>query len=299
MFLLDDEKILELELLIYRNNNNISINIDELLKELELYNENELGAIEDLNSFIDEDEENVYLSDIDIKIEQLKEDLKNLKIIFNNKLPFYVENDILQYDNSNRPNKTYLFCLYLAKNGAGQDKDKNITSDDFGKYFEHIIQIAFQESRSDYKIERLENIHKDLENICKKLGIKFHNLDRCNKDAQDAGVDLIAYRKTYKNALRGHILLIQCAAGKNYLEKDKDCNIDIWRGFIGDLYTHSKMFAIPHIYLSRETHELGGRKLGEAGEIFDRICLFQFINEKELKEKYKSTYDIIQKYEWI
>ena len=299
MFLLDDEKILELELLIYRNNNNISMTMNELLKELEFYSDNELEAIEDLGSFLNEDEENIYLSDIDIKIEQLKEDLEELNNIFNNELPFYVKDNILQYNNSNKPNKTYLFCLYLAQNGAGQDKDKNITSDDFGKYFENIVHVVLEKSRPDYKIERLENIHRDLGNICKKLEIKFHGLDRCNKDAQDGGVDLIAYRKTHENALRGHILLIQCAAGKNYLKKDKDCNIDIWRCFIGDLYTHSKMLAIPHIYLSRETHELGGAKLSGAGEIFDRICLFRFIDEKELEKKYKSTYDIIQKYEWI
>ena len=298
MFLLDDEKVLELELLIYKNSDKF-YNINDLIRELGLYSENELDAMEDLDSFINEDEENIYLSDISLKKEQLKEDLKELNSIFNNKFPLYIEGDILQYNNSNKPNKTYLFCLYLAQNGAGQDKDKNITSDDFGKYFEHIVHIVLQKSRPDYKIERLENIHRDLENICKKLRIKFHGLDRCNKNAQDEGVDLIAYRKTHKNALRGHILLIQCAAGKNYLKKDKDCNIDIWGCFLGDLYTHSKMLAIPHIYLSRETHELGGTKLSEAGEIPDRICLFQFIDEKELEKKYKSTYDIIQKYEWI
>ena len=297
--ILNDEKILELELLIYRSKNNLFKTIDDLIIDLDIYSTSEFEANEDLNSFNEEDEENVFLSDIELKKTQLKEELCNLICIFDYKLPFNFKDDILEYNAKDIPNKSYLFCLYLAKNGAGPDKEKNITSDDFGKYFEHITEIALKKNRPDYSIKRLENVRNELEKICYELGICFHSIDRLNKNAQDAGVDLIAYRKTHKNALRGHIILVQCAAGKNYQKKDKDINIDHWKGYMGDLYTHSKMISIPNIYLTRERHELGGSTLGDAGEIFDRICLLQFIDETKLKEQYKETYDIIQKYEWI
>ncbi|OEJ15909.1 hypothetical protein BFL38_10655 [Brachyspira hampsonii] len=297
--ILNDEKILELELLIYRSKNNLFKTIDDLIIDLDIYSTSEFEANEDLNSFNEEDEENVFLSDIELKKTQLKEELYNLIQVFDYKLPFNFKDDILEYNVKNIPNKSYLFCLYLAKNGAGIDKEKNIISDDFGKYFEHITEIALKKSRPDYNIKRIENVRNELEKICYELGICFHSIDRLNKNAQDAGVDLIAYRKTHKNALRGHIILVQCAAGKNYQKKDKDINIDHWKGYMGDLYTHSKMISIPNIYLTRERHELGGSTLGDAGEIFDRICLLQFIDETKLKEQYKETYDIIQKYEWI
>ena len=63
MFLLDDEKVLELELLIYKNSDKF-YNVNDLIIEVGLYSENELDAMEDLESFINEDEENIYLSDI-------------------------------------------------------------------------------------------------------------------------------------------------------------------------------------------------------------------------------------------
>ena len=300
-YILNDEKILELELLIYKSSSNLQKTIDELIIDLDIniFSEAEAEANEDLYSINEEDIENSCLSDIQIHKDKLKEELCNLICIFDYKLPFNFKDDILEYNAKDIPNKSYLFCLYLAKNGAGPDKEKNITSDDFGKYFEHITEIALKKNRPDYSIKRLENVRNELEKICYELGICFHSIDRLNKNAQDAGVDLIAYRKTHKNALRGHIILVQCAAGKNYQKKDKDINIDHWKGYMGDLYTHSKMISIPNIYLTRERHELGGSTLGDAGEIFDRICLLQFIDETKLKEQYKETYDIIQKYEWI
>ncbi|WP_300368286.1 hypothetical protein [Brachyspira sp.] len=297
--ILNDEKILELELLIYRSKNNLFKTIDDLIIDLDIYSTSEFEANEDLNSFNEEDEENIFLSDIELKKDQLKKELDNLIKVFDYKLPFNFKDDILEYNVKDIPNKSYLFSLYLAKNGAGPDKEKNITSDDFGKYFEHITEVALKKSRPDYSIKRIENVRNELEKICNELGIHFNGLNRLDENAQDAGVDLIAYRKTHKNALRGHIILVQCAAGKNYKKKDKDINIDHWKEYIGSLYTHSKMISIPHLYFIRENHQLGGTKLGDAGEIFDRICLLQFIDETKLKEQYKETYDIIQKYEWI
>lgn len=65
--ILNDEKILELELLIYRSKNNLFKTIDDLIIDLDIYSTSEFEANEDLNSFNEEDEENVFLSDIELK----------------------------------------------------------------------------------------------------------------------------------------------------------------------------------------------------------------------------------------
>lgn len=293
MQLLDDEKITELEFYVLKHKN---ISIDEII--------NELGLRKETLSFDTEmiDAEDV-INEVDLELtkKQLRSDIKEVMDLFGTEIFITFNEELLSFDFSSLNNKKiYLFCLFLAKNGArGVIKEEKYTSDKLGELFEHIVHIALEESRIDYTVRRLTNIHKELKEICEECGIQFHGLQRCNKDAEDGGVDLIAYRKTHDKSKRGHIILIQCAAGKNYKRKDKDCNLDHWQSYIGDLYTHTKMLAIPHIYLSRETHELGGQKLGDAGEIFDRICLWQFINDDKLKEKYPDSYKTITDNDWL
>jgi hypothetical protein len=296
MKILDDKKILTLEwALAFYNQNDPEYELSAK-DVLELFDTNYSDDIE---------LEDQVEAERDLQKSNLYDDLIELQKLFGNEPPFTFDTDNKVISKFRYSNKIlYQFCLFLAKKGAGQIiiDDQKFTSDKLGKIFEHIVLTALKKARPEYEIERFESIHTELEPICKKFNIVFHSgtfKDRCNKNAQDGGVDIIAYRPTHNHAKRGHIILIQCAAGKNYTKKDDDISLDDWKIYMGDYYTHTKILAIPYTYFTSDGHQLGGTKLGHAGEIIDRIFLWQYLEDNVFQNEYNDMYTEIKNIQWI
>ncbi len=188
-------------------------------------------------------------------------------------------------------NEAYLFCVKAAYEGARATED--LSSDEIGTIFEHIVLESFPVFNEGFKCYRNENIHRDLPTICEKLEIKsYHSEYKVASDEQDGGVDIIAYKKTHPSSSRGLIYLIQCAAGKNFKQKCNDISDVLWKSIFPIGY--SKYLATTHFWIDKNLSEYRKGAIIEAGQIWDRR--YSFIDCNIFRTKYPIIYSKLLAY---
>jgi hypothetical protein len=99
---------------------------------------------------------------------------------------------------------------------------------------------------------------------------------------KDRGLDILAWRHFHDLRKSNFLLLVQCAAGKNWKSKLLELNLDSWKKYIQFSAAPSKGFAAP-IVLSRD--EDLDEASTDAGIFFDRPRLYRYIDADDLQQE--------------
>lgn len=223
--------------------------IEYLLERFNIINEYELDDVS-------------FEAEISIYKNKLLNDIQRLNDIYGREV-IKIEEDFLLF---NTNDLGLIFCIKTAYEGASPKAD--FTADDIGKMFEYLVLESLPKWKSMYGYKRHEKFHRDLPVICQELDIpNGYHKDIAELTVEDCGVDIIGFCKTRKHLRTGHIYLIQCASGKNFLNKSRDISPDPWMSVFPIGY--SKMLAITH-YKYENLSSFSKGSIREAGEIFDR-----------------------------
>jgi len=115
------------------------------------------------------------------------------------------------------------------------------------------------------------NFKKIIASVCEQLGEPKGRCDLIKKNSKDEGADIIAWLPFVDDRPSQIILLVQCAAGKDFDEKISEPSIKLWRNFIDWQVPAQPAFAFPFMC----ANSLKWKRLSGTNEsiLFDRLRL--------------------------
>lgn len=218
-------------------------------------------------------EDNGYTEDVDYNGDELfdsiLQELERRKSLYGNNPPFTITNSIIstQIDWNDYPE--YLLCLIFSYWGASNAQ--NGTS-----LFEQVSNIALKNYLGGEAVTlgfpNAGNLYGHLDNLAKLI-----NEDRASKNppvhAKDRGVDVIGWNSCGDNRKGQIIVLMQCAAGRNWNLK-KQILLDVWSQYINwNYYTTIPSLAITEIVDSKKW----SNAIENYGVVFDRARLYNYM----------------------
>jgi hypothetical protein len=169
----------------------------------------------------------------------------------------------------------YLACLLLSLYGVPTPQ-LGIT-----KIFERVTCLATKRYLSGEALVigwplRKGNGNTSLQDGVRRLaeGIGEKFAEQPRSSYKDRGVDVVAW-KAFDDARSGQVvLLLQCAAGKNWREK-KPVPCDAWNHYIHWACNPQRGFAVPCVVKRHEWHDISR----DNGIILDRIRLYNLLKD--------------------
>lgn len=173
-------------------------------------------------------------------------------------------------------NPSYMACLIFSVTG-------NIEGSGYaGQLFEEVSNIAVKRYINGESITcgfPMKLKAKELSRLVKEDFVKDYP-----KFRQDRNLDVMVWRPFGDNRPSQLIILVQCAAGKNWRDKTKELNIKAWQSYINFLSPPLKSFTLPDIISDAERFEDYSH---DSGIIFDRSRIYRCINGIDLEEPLK------------
>ena len=192
----------------------------------------------------------------------------------------------------------YAFCLLLsyAKSNTKWEQQSCKDYQVQGELFEYVTKAALEKLLTIWNVDRIgwsqdhpETMRTQIISICERLLEKI-GTEQPTVNDKDGGVDIMCYRTFADQRGNYPIFFVQCATGKNWIDKRTINTLNLWRNWInfkaGNLL--SRGFAVP-FSLCDETFRQTQMRVD--GLILDRIRLFAHKSPesewlpRELREK--------------
>lgn len=216
-------------------------------------------------------EDNGYEDDVDYQgdeiFDSIIQELEKRKSLYGNTPPYTIANSIISPLINWSDYPEYLLCLIFSYNGAA--KANGGTS-----LFEQVSNVALKSYLNGEAITvgfpNAGNLPAQLDSIATIL-----NEDRGDKNppihSKDRGVDVIGWN-SFGDIRRGQvIILMQCAAGRNWNLK-KQIILDVWSQYINwNFYTTIPSMAITEILPIKKWSDA----VETYGIVFDRARLYR------------------------
>ena len=216
-------------------------------------------------------EHNGYDKDTDYEgdalFDSILQELEKRQLLYGNNPPYDVSKGIIIPLINWTDFPEYLLCLIFSYWGAANSHAGT-------KLFEHISDIALKNYLNGETIilgfPNIENLPSQLDNLATLL-IEERGAKNPPVHAKDRGIDVIGW-KSFSDGRKGQIIvLMQCAAGRNWNLK-KQILIDVWSQYINwNFYTTIPSMSITEI--------LPIKKWSDATEtygiIFDRARIYK------------------------
>ena len=187
----------------------------------------------------------------------------------------------------------YSFCLLLSYSKSNQEWEQKFCKDyqAQGALFEHISAAALKSIMKNWKVRptgwsyaNSTNIQKQIKGIATDIGEQIGSESPRAID-KDGGVDILCYRQFPDERGNYPVFFVQCATGRNWVDKRGEDALRLWRNWIHFRTPNllSRGLAVPFA-LGDETF----RQTQVCGDclILDRIRLFSHgATESEWLEK--------------
>ena len=151
------------------------------------------------------------------------------------------------------------FCVLLS---MPQCYDDWLTSGygERGRLFESMTKASIENQFSDWKVYHAGwsasnpvKLSEVVDEVANLLGEEKGNIEPWeNPDGNDAGLDLLCYRPFPDNRVGVPVYLMQCASGKNWINKLHEPHLKTWTEMVGFAATPRKAFAIPFALCDNE-----------------------------------------------
>jgi hypothetical protein len=194
---------------------------------------------------------------------------------------FRVQGGLLICDGDWTDDPAHAFCLLLSLAEAYPQWANSFGSDytEQGELFEILtvesIEALFPKwtvvktGWSKAQAVKLEEVITDLVNrLCEVRGAEIARWIRT--DANEAGVDLVAYRDLGDDVAGFPVMMFQCASGRNWTEKVGHPNFNLWRSAVSFAALPLKAFAMP---FAIDPHDLRSEVIKVGGPFFERSRL--------------------------
>lgn len=216
-------------------------------------------------------EDNGYEEDVDYRgdeiFDSIIQELEKRKYLYGNTPPYTITNSIISPLINWNDYPEYLLCLIFSYMGAANANDGT-------SLFEQVSNVALKSYLNGEAITvgfpNAGNLPAQLDSIGTAL-----NEDRSDKNppahAKDRGVDVIGWSSFGDNRKGQIIILMQCAAGRNWNLK-KQIMVDVWSQYINwNFYTTIPSIAITEILPTKKWSDA----VETYGIIFDRARIYR------------------------
>lgn len=178
-------------------------------------------------------------------------------------------------------NPAYSFCILLSMPQCYTGWKTSLRYGDYneqGRLFELLTKVSMENQFSDWEVHQtgwsrtnVSRLTEIVDEVASQLGeIKGDIEPWANPDGKDEGLDLVCYRPFTDNRGGFPIYLIQCASGKNWIDKIFEPNFRVWTKMILFAGKPGKAFVIPFALPDKEFKNRCNRF---GGLLFDRYRL--------------------------
>jgi len=195
--------------------------------------------------------------------------------------PFTVDRLVVERVEGQIARHAYLACLLISLFGV-TNKPKGAP-----KLFERLCSFAVKAYLSGEAIVfgwpvepgGSSSIRDRVIEVATRLNEKY--VESPAKKYKDRGVDVVAWSPFAEQRPSQVVVLLQCAAGRDWRAKATDLPLDAWGQYIHWSCNPMKAFAVPCIIPERDWHEVSK----EGGVLFDRIRVTNLTSELEKEDK--------------
>lgn len=183
-------------------------------------------------------------------------------------------------------NPAHSFCIILSMPQCYRDWSTSLSNNDYteqGRLFELLTKASVENQFTGWKIHQIGwsssntvQLSKAVDEIATMLGEKKGDIEPWeNPRGKEAGLDLLCYRPFPDNRVGVPVYLMQCASGKNWIDKLHEPDLNIWSKIVLFAATPRKAFAIPFALLDKEFKKRCNRV---DGMLLDRYRLLAAAN---------------------
>lgn len=256
-----------------------------------------------LSSLSDEEESSVVSGDVEDKVAEVFSEIEKRTNAAKKNYPFKVDDDKLVKKSNHTDCLPYIFCLLISYFGV--EKDEYVSewkTHNIAKKFEHLsanaIKNLLYNDRCGLEVRvfgfpRKYNTPQDtrfvvsLKKLCDECGEMKPNPSTSAQRMQDAGLDIIAWKK-FPDNLAGNIFFWgQCASGNNW--RDKLRGVESFGYFVANPTQYIRGTFIPHtVEITSEDPDCWNVITYDAGMIIDRcrIAYLSELNNTKMKSEF-------------
>ena len=212
--------------------------------------------------------------------------------------PFSISSSRIERVRSWRQVAAHTFCLLLSLAEWYRDWAHQFGSDytEQGELFEELMKESLTKQFNDWQIKltgwsrtRTQRLRQIVDEVASSLGETTGNILRWTREnANDAELDLLAYRPFTDGRVGIPVYLMQCASGRNWRDKLHTPRLETWKRIVEFTAEPKKAFATPFALLDDEFIQSCSLV---NGMLMDRYRILAASNHKvkwlssELKEK--------------
>ena len=167
-------------------------------------------------------------------------------------------------------NPAHSFCVLLSMPQCYKDWSTALFRNDYNQFSDWQI---YQTGWSRTNKMKLADIVDEISNQLGEIKGEIEPWE--NPVGNDAGLDILCYRPFPDNRVGIPVYLMQCASGKNWVDKLHEPDLNVWTKIILFAAMPRKAFAIPFALLDEEFKQRCNRV---NGLLFDRYRLLAAVN---------------------
>ena len=163
-------------------------------------------------------------------------------------------------------NPAHSFCVLLSMPQCYNNWSTDLHRGDYneqGRLFELLTKASIENQFSGWEVYQTGwtrtnqvKLSDVVTEIASRLDEQKGDIEPwANPDGNEAGLDLLCYRPFLDNRGGVPVYLMQCASGKNWIDKLDEPNLNLWRKIILFMAMPRKAFAIPFALIDEEFKE--------------------------------------------
>jgi hypothetical protein len=206
-------------------------------------------------------------------------ELLRRQVLLGRSAPYKVSARVISMLRSWKQVPAYAFCVLAPLLQATKAWAKNINHQRQGELFEQISEEAIQAAgwstfRTAWSQNSAAKLPTVVKRIAQELGEPEHHDWQRNVAANqnEAGLDVVFYRKFADKRCGFVVYLAQCATGENWSTKLHTPALEAWSKLIDFSSPPQKAFALPH---SLDDDKLRRTTVSVGGIVLDRYRLFE------------------------
>lgn len=228
-----------------------------------------------LSSLLDQNGEDADEADIDSIINELMK----RGGLYGDASPYIVDGKCVRPKKEGRVGPEIIICLIFSIRGVRKKKRENDGTKLFERLSNEAVKYYLNGEAEVIGFPNKKNLENQIKRICLKTCEKMGS--RCPMPSdKDKGVDIIAWKPHKDQRPNQVVILLQCAAGVNF-EQKQPISLTAWREFINWDAPPLRGIAIPSI----PSNEAWLRIRDNFDMIFDRVRIFRAVYNNTFSDK--------------
>lgn len=190
-------------------------------------------------------------------------ELQRRERVYSTAYPFILESEKIELNTDCTNCNSYVFFLILslARHKSKKWHDGNVSYQEQGSLFEHIVRHALSATFkgwdtwiSGWGADNPARWSQIVDQVCQKIGAqKSEDYDLWDTpNSKERGMDILLYKRFEDSRPGMPCYLIQCASGKHWPNKLAEPELEIWKSSIDFFCEPNKSFCCPYMMSDNE-----------------------------------------------